>query len=104
MQKARPCFSARIWFGRILRQQRVQGRGRTFLNRFSAYMLVRARYKGTPRGAKRFKFVLRLFHLRIVFRLPFAALSGMLLPPNTGGNFDARNEESEKGALRTMGA
>lgn len=47
---------------------------------------------------------LRPFHLRIVFRLPFAALSGMLLPPNTGGNFDARNEESEKGALRTMGA
>lgn len=102
MQKARLCFPARIWLERVLRQQRVQGR--TFLNRFSAYMLVRARYKGTPRGAKRFKFVLRLFHLRIVFRLPFAALSGMLLPPNTGGNFDARNEESEKGALRTMGA
>ena len=61
MQKARPCFSARIWFGRILRQQRVQGRGRTFLNRFSAYMLLRARYKGTPRGAKRFKFVFAAF-------------------------------------------
>ena len=59
MQKARPCFSARIWFGRILRQLRVQGR--IFLNRFSAYMLVRARYKGTPRGAKRFKFVFAAF-------------------------------------------
>ena len=59
MQKARLCFPARIWLERVLRQQRVQGR--TFLNRFSAYMLVRARYKGTPRGAKRFKFVFAAF-------------------------------------------
>lgn len=36
---------------------------------------------------------LRLFHLRIVFRLPFAALSGMLLPQNTGGNPYAPNDE-----------
>ena len=59
MQKARLCFPARIWLERVLRQQRVQGR--TFPNRFSAYMLVRARYKGTPRGAKRFKFVFAAF-------------------------------------------